>query len=249
VLEGVEIANMHRQTAEREERLLEDPPAREAVPQQACEVVAVVAGSGNRAIFESLGATRIVEGGQSMNPSAAELVAAIDAARAGEVLVLPNNANVLLTAEQAASLAQKRVEVLPTDSIQAGLAAMVVFDARLGAAANAEAMRSALSAVVTGEVTVASRDALLNGIAVREGAYLGLAEGEPVACGADFDEVAGAVVERLLSARRDVVTLLVGEEDPGLEPLLAWVAERHPEVEVDVQTGGQPHYPLLLAAE
>src|SRR5438093_1087572 len=114
VIERVEIANMHEQTLQREERLLEVVP--DAEPS-ASEVVAVVAGDGNRRLFESLGASRIVEGGQTMNPSAADLVDAIEATPAAEVVLLPNNSNVILSAEQAARLTDKPVTVVPTDSL------------------------------------------------------------------------------------------------------------------------------------
>ncbi len=244
VIDRVEIANMHEQTLEREERLLE------AVPETTTTaVVAVVAGRGNRLLFESLGASRIVEGGQTMNPSTAELVAAIETAPGAEVIVLPNNSNVILAAEQAVAHAEKRAEVVATDSLPAGLAAMVVFDPDRDAADNAADMREVLATVATGEVTVASRDVEMNGLAIRQGAYLGLADGEAVAGGADFDEVAGAVVERLLAEPRGVLTLLTGEDEPDLAPLLERVGADHPDVELEVQQGGQPHYPLLLGAE
>jgi dihydroxyacetone kinase-like predicted kinase len=126
---------------------------------------------------------------------------------------------------------------------------MVVYDGARSAAENAAAMREAAASVATGEVTVASRDAVLNGLAVRKGNYFGLAGGDPVAEGESFDEVACAVVERLLAEPREVLTLLRGADAPELDSLLAEVAERHPEVEVDVQDGGQPHYPLLVSAE
>ena len=242
VLEGVEIANMHRQTERREERLLHGT-------DNATDVVAVVAGAGNRAIFESLGAARIVEGGQSMNPSTAELVAALESLPAPEAILLPNNSNVVLAAEQAARATEKPVEVVHTDSIPAGLAAMVVFDGARPAAENAAAMREAIESVATGEVTIASRDAVLNGLAVRKGNYFGLAGGDPVAEGKSFEEVARAVVERLLVEPREVLTLLRGADAPELGPLVAELTERHPELEVDVQDGGQPHYPLLVSAE
>jgi DAK2 domain fusion protein YloV len=244
VIDRVEIANMHEQTVEREERLLE------AVPDTTTSaVVAVVAGDGNRRLFESLGAARIVEGGQTMNPSTAALVAAVEAAPADGVIVLPNNSNVILAAEQAAEHAPKHVEVVATDSIPAGLAAMVVFDPHRDAAANAAEMREVLASVATGEITVASRDAELNGLAISAGAYLGLAGGEAVAEGADFDEVAAAVAERLLAEPRGVLTLLTGEDEPDLAALLERLGAEHPEVELEVQQGGQPHYPLLLGAE
>ena len=243
VIDRIEIANMHQQTQAREQRLLEP------VPNAETAVVAVVAGEGNRRLFESLGAARIVAGGQTMNPSTADLVAAIDAAPGNTVLVLPNNSNVLLAAEQAARLAAKQVEVVPTDSLQSGLAAMVAFDPDRSTEENAAEMREILESLATGEVTIASRDAQLNGIAVHEGEFLGLVGDQAVAGGADFDDVATVVAERLLAEPRGVMTLLTGEDEPDLDALLARLQERHPELEVDVQQGGQPHYPLLLSAE
>jgi hypothetical protein len=243
VIDRIEIANMHEQTHAREERLLR------SVPDAETAVVAVVAGDGNKALFESLGASRIVEGGQTMNPSTAELVAAIDAAPGKAVLVLPNNANVLLAAEQAARLASKEVAVVRTDTLQSGLAAMVAFDPDRPCVDNAEEMRQVLHSLATGEVTIASRDAQLNGVPVREGEFLGLVADEAVAGGTDFDEVAAAVADRLLAEPRGVLTLLTGEDEPKLDALLARLHERHPDLEVDVQRGGQPHYPLLLSAE
>ena len=126
---------------------------------------------------------------------------------------------------------------------------MVVFDGARPAAENAAAMREAIEAVATGEVTIASRDAVLNGLAVRKGNYFGLAGGDPVAEGRSFEEVARAVVERLLAEPREVLTLLRGADAPELGPLVAELAEQHPELEVDVQDGGQPLYPLLVSAE
>ena len=220
-IDRVEIANMHAQTAEREQRLAREEPAAQSA------VVAVVAGEGNRRLFESLGAARIVEGGQTMNPSAGDLVAALDATPGNGVIVLPNNANVVPAAEQAARLSAKAAEIVATETLQAGLAAMIAFEPQRPLAANAEEMRAAARGVATGEVTIASRDADLNGIVVGKGAYLGLADGCPVAGGADFDDVAIAVAERLLERLR----------------------RGHPELELEVQHGGQPHYPLLLSAE
>jgi uncharacterized protein len=243
VIDRVEIANMHEQTQAREGRLRE-------APAEACSAaVAVVAGDGNRALFESLGAGRIVTGGQTMNPSTADLVAAIEEAPGAEVVLLPNNSNVVLAAQQAAGVAGKPVEVVTTDSIPAGLAAMLAFDPSRSASENAAEMRQAAGAVATGEVAVASRDAQLNGVRVRKGEFLGLVADRAVAGGADFDAVATAVVDRLLAEPRGVLTLLTGDEAPALDVLLEAIRAGHPDVEVDVQSGGQPHYPLLVSAE
>jgi len=244
-IEAVEIANMHKQTAQRSERIL----AAVGDPAPATGVVAVVPGAGNRRLFESYGAARVIEGGQTMNPSTAEILAAIEAIPAVEVLVLPNNPNVIPSAAQAATLAEKPVRVLPSRSVAAGLAAIVRYLPSLGAAENEAAMLDALAQVATGEVTLASRDVQLDGVDVRKGAWLGLADGAAVASSPDFEDVACAVAERLLGDGREVLTLLTGEDEPDLGALLQRIEERHPEVELDVQPGGQPHYPLLLSAE
>jgi len=246
-IEGVEIANMHKQTEERSERIAAEAPDLGHTLETG--VVAVVPGAGNRRLFEGYGATRVIEGGQTMNPSTADILAAIEATPATEVLVLPNNSNVILSAEQAAEHASKPVRVIPSRSVQAGLAALVRYLPSLGAAENEAAMLEALGQVATGEVTIASRDVELDGVPVRKGAYLGLAEGEAVASSQDFDEVACAVVDRLLANGAEMLTILTGADEPELERILAAVQERHPDVELDVQPGGQPHYPLLLAAE
>jgi DAK2 domain fusion protein YloV len=243
-LDGVEIANMHRQTEQRESRLLSLVP-----DARAADVIAVVAGVGNAELFRSLGARQIVEGGQSMNPSTAEIVAAIEASVAPEVLVLPNNPNVILAAEQAAQHAHKPVWVVPSRSIPAGLAAMVAYDGDRGAEENAAEMEDALAGVATGAVTRASREVEVNGRAIQKGAFLGLTEGEPVAAGVDFEEVAESVVERLLAGSRSVLTVLTGGDAPSFDVVRDRVAARHPDVEIEVRDGGQPHYHLLLSAE
>jgi DAK2 domain fusion protein YloV len=244
-LAGIEIANMHTQTQERERRLLQAVPAPQATLSEA---VAVASGAGNRRLFESLGA-RVVDGGGTMNPSTADILAALEASSADEVVLLPNDTNVLMSAEQAAAHASKPVRVVPTVSIQAGLAAMVAFDPLSAAPENAVEMGGVLESIATGAVTIASRDVEANGVAVRKGAWLGLSDGEPVASGESFDEVARAVLARLLAEPRGFVTLLTGDEPPPLDAVLAELEASHPGLEFEVHDGGQPHYALLLSAE
>jgi fatty acid kinase len=247
VVEGVEIANMHHQTVQREERLLEGAPS--AVATLETGLVAVAPGRGNRRLFESLGATRVIEGGQSMNPSAADILAAIEAVPTDDVLVLPNNSNVVLTAEQAAALSEKSVRVVPSRSVQAGFAAMGRFVPTSSPDENEEAMLEELAGAATGEVTVASRDATLDGVEIREGAYLGLVDDVAVASGPDLDAVVHEVVDRVLAGGQGFLTILTGEDAPPLDGLVAAVEERHPGIEVEIHDGGQPHYPLLLVAQ
>jgi uncharacterized protein len=247
-IEGVEIANMHEQQEQRERRLSLVPSV-----QSRTGVVAVVAGEGNRLLFETLaepvGTIRVVSGGQTANPSTAELVVALEALPADEAVILPNNSNVQLAAEHAAEQAERPAVVVPTESIPAGLAALVAYDGTRAAAENAAAMGEAAAAVATGEVTRASRDVSVNGLAIRSGDWLGLVDGDPMAGGDDFADVAFEVASRLLAQPRAVLTLLTGAETPPLDGLVGRLASSHPELEVEVHEGGQPHYPLLLGAE
>ena len=247
-IEGVEIADMREQQEQRERRLSLVPNER---PKSG--VVAVVAGEGNRRLFETLaepvGTIRVVDGGQTANPSTAELLEALGKLAADEAIILPNNSNVRLAAEHAAKNTDLPAQVVPTESMPAGLAALVAYDGARGAAENAKEMAVAAASVATGELTHASRDVRLNGLPIRRGDWLGLAEGDPVAGGDDFADVAFSVVERLLAQPRAVVTLLTGAEPPPLDGLLERIAAAHPELEVEVHEGGQPHYPLLLGAE
>jgi dihydroxyacetone kinase-like predicted kinase len=216
-------------------------------------VVAVVAGEGNRRLFETLaepvGTIRVVAGGPMANPSTAEVVAAVEELRAEEAVVLPNSSDVRLVADRVAEQAGRPAVVVPTESIPAGLAALVAYDGARAAAENAVAMAAAAAAVGTGGITRASRDVSLNGLAARRGEWLGVANGEPVVGGEDFAEVASSVVALLLAEPRSVLTLFTGDEPPPLDGLLERLASTHPELEIEVHSGGQPHYPLLLGAE
>ena len=246
-IEGVEIADMHRQTLDREERLTE--VSLDDLPTLETGVVVIAPGEGNRRLFESMRATRVIEGGQTMNPSTEDIVAAVDATPATEVIVLPNNKNVILSAEQAIDLVNKPMRVVPTQSVQAGLAAMVAYDPERSADENESEMLRADAGIATGEVTIASRDVSLDGIDVRKDSWLGLADGAAVASNESFDVVAGAVIEHLLAGGREILTLLTGADEPDLGFLLGELETNHPNVEIEIHAGGQPHYPLLLSAE
>jgi dihydroxyacetone kinase-like predicted kinase len=145
--------------------------------------------------------------------------------------------------------AQRPAKLVPTESIPAGLAALVAYDGTRGADENAGEMAAAAAAVATGEVTRASRDVELDGLAIRRGDWLGLVDGEPYVGGADFADVAFGVVAVLLAEPRWHLTLLTGAEPPPLDGLVERLATAHPELEVEVHEGGQPHYSLLLGAE
>jgi DAK2 domain fusion protein YloV len=240
-----EVADMHEQTREREVRLA----AALSAGDLATGVVAVVAGAGNRELFQGFVGSHVIEGGQTMNPSTAEILDAIAASPAPGVIVLPNNANVVLTAEQAAAHAAKPVIVIHARSVPAGLAAISTYVPSVSVEENAARMRTAVAEASTGEVTRASRDTEVDGLSVRRGDWLGLVDDRAVVTGSDFDTVATDVVDRVLSSGKALLTLVTGDEDAGSDRLIEQIRKRHPDVEVDEHHGGQPHYPLYVLAE
>jgi DAK2 domain fusion protein YloV len=246
VIDEVEIANMHAQTIAREQRLTGAP--RVTSPALETGIVAIAQGEGARKLFEAEKAT-VVEGGQTSNPSVGEIVDAIEATPASEVIVLPNNSNLILAVEEAARQAAKTVRVVPSRSVQAGLAAIVPYLSDRSAEENERAMLDALESVVTGEVTIASRDVEMDGLSIRKGAYFGLVDGKAVVSDDDLPTVALQVIERVLEGDRGLLHIVTGEGAPPVEELLSVVRREHPLIEVDVDKGGQPHYPLLVVAE
>jgi DAK2 domain fusion protein YloV len=236
VVGEIDIKNMRDQAQERNERLWSESA-----------VVAVANGRGNVRLFESLGA-RVVYGGRTMNPPTSELLAAIKDSLARGVVVLPNNPNVLLATEQAAAEAPVPTVVVPTRTMQAGLGALVAFDGSRSAAENAAEMAEAAAGVRSGAVAQASRTTSVDGVAVTEGEFFGLVDGTAVTSGPELDVVAREVAERLAEGA-GVLTILVGEGGPDGDALASKLAAAHPRLEIEVHDGGQPSYPLLLAAE
>jgi hypothetical protein len=155
----------------------------------------------------------------------------------------------VLTAEQAALHTSKTVRVVPSRSVQAGLAAIGRYVSSNSPERNEEDMLDALASISTGEVTIASRDVELDGVKIRKGDFLGLVDETAVAAAEDMASVVEEVVARVLSGKRDWLAILRGEDAPPLDGLVAAVERDHPGISIEVHEGGQPHYPLLLVAE
>ncbi len=215
-------------------------------------VVAASRGEGNRALFESMGA-KVVEGGQSANPSAAELARAVQETGAQDVVLLPNNKNVVATAERVRDLVEGvEIHVVPTTSIAGGLAAMVGFDEEGDPGEVAGEMREIVSGLRCAEVTRAVRDARVEGREVREGEYVGFLDGELVAVEEGVEGAALRLVEKMLEADEyDVVTLLrgYGMDETSAQKVAGRIKLLGEDIEVEVRDGGQPLYPLQMVAE
>jgi uncharacterized protein len=217
----------------------------------ATAVVAVATGEGIRRIFHSLGVQSIVRGGQSMNPSTAQLLEAVESTGATEVVILPNNKNIVPVAEQVDLLTERTVRVVPTRGIAEGFAALLAYDPDAGVEANTTSMASAVEAVVAGEITRAVRDSSCDAGPIAEGDWLGIARDgikviDPTLAGATT-----GLLDQLLTDDHEIVTLIEGEGSSVADTrrITEWVSEHRPDVEVEVHNGGQPLYPYLIGIE
>ncbi len=246
-IEQVHINNMRRQTAERTDALRRETPQ---APQKDVAVVAVAAGKGLAGILQSLGVDVVVNGGQTMNPSTKELLEACRRVDAASYIILPNNRNILLTAQQVPAVFDRQVAVVPTTSVPQAFSAMLAFDAEAQLADNAVAMEEAAGAVRTGEVTVAVKDSSGRAGQVRAGQVIGIRDHEVEVIGDDVTSVALELAE-MLAEDAETATLLAGEDftDEDASQVARLLAERHPEIEIETVRGDQPVYHLLMAFE
>jgi DAK2 domain fusion protein YloV len=222
-----------------------------AVAQSRIAVLAVAAGPGLVKTFRSMGATAIVEGGQTMNPSTEDLLKAIESVPQNEVILLPNNSNIVMAARQTQSLTKKHVSVVPTETIPQGMAALIAFNYEADLEANARAMQDAASNVETAEITRAVRDATVNGISVKAGDVIGLLNNALVTTGKECEEVAWDLLERMGASERELITIYWGGnlKESDAQAFGDQVRERYSGAEVELVSGGQPFYDYIISAE
>jgi len=246
----VHINNMRKQTHERADALRAEGTGGVQEPPAPYGIVSVAAGDGLKAILTSLGVDAIVSGGQTMNPSTAELLAAVASVNAERVLILPNNKNIVMAAQQAAAHAEKPVGVVPTRSVPEAFAALFEFNPDAELSENIEAMSAAADGVRTGEVTTAIKDSKGKVGPIKAGQVIGIAGGEIEVVGEDVADVAFKLMGLILEDG-ETVTLLAGAEfgDAELAALEARVAEAFPRVDVESHRGEQPLYPLIVSVE
>lgn len=213
--------------------------------------VVVSPGPGLDRLFESLGANVIVSGGQTMNPSIELLLQAVDDAPAPDVVILPNNSNIILAAQQAQALSSKRVRVIPTKTVPQGVSAMLAYNYNADLNANARAMERSIQEVQTAEVTTAVRDVRLDGLEVQAGQVIALIDGELKIAGEALDAVAEEILEHMNADEVEIFTFYYGETvtEENAQALVERLALRYPDVEIEVVEGGQPHYHYIISAE
>ncbi len=241
-LSRIKIENMkeqHRSTIESE------------IEQKEFGIISVVMGDGFMDLFKDLGVDAIIPGGQTMNPSTQDIVKAVEALRAKNIFILPNNGNVILSANQAGELTDKNVFVVPTKSMPQGISAMLAFNSMRSADDNYSDMKKAIENVKTGQVTYAVRDSVFDGIEMQEGDIIGIAEGKIYNKGEDVDEVALELVSALAEDGGDVITIFYGEQvsKEQAESLGDKLGDIMPDCEIEVHYGGQPVYYYLVSVE
>lgn len=226
-------------------------PLTPAVERLPVGVVAVAAGDGWARLFESYHLGGVVPGGQTMNPSTEDLLRVVEACPSDNVILLPNNHNIFMSARQVGDLTSKRVYVVPTDSMPQGIAALLAFNHQGDFEANAAAMERALNSVVTGEVTRAVRAVTMDGVEVNEGDIIGLADGKLAASGQDLDQVTHDLLTRMNAAGHEIITLFPGQDvaPAAADAMSARVREWFPNQEVETQRGDQPYYDYIIAVE
>ena len=215
-------------------------------------VVAVAIGNGMKEVFRSLGATAIVSGGQTMNPSVQELLQAVESITSQKVILLPNNKNIILAASQVHSLTAKDLAVIPTKTMPQGIAALIAFNYEGGLEENVQAMNEAIAAVKTVEITEAARSTQLHGLKIKKGQVIAIIDDENlVSAGNKLDEVLFEALDKAGIASAEVVTMYYGAdvEASEAEQMINQIRQKYGDRQVETVSGGQPNYPYIVSLE
>lgn len=224
---------------------------KEKAPAVDTAIIAVVSGEGLTDVFKSLGAAEIVPGGQTMNPSTKELLQAVESVNADKVILLPNNKNIIATAGQVQSLTKKTVEMVPTEMIPQGVAALLAFDYEADLPTNTQLMKKAAAAVRSIEITRAVRSTKIGKLRIKKKQLIGFLDGDLVAVGDEMQEVIGHVLSHADLKKAEVVTIYYGTDTQpaDAEQVSAGIREEYPDLQIEVVGGGQPYYDYIISIE
>ena len=214
--------------------------------------IAVSMGEGINEIFRSLGVDYIIEGGQTMNPSTADILDAVDKVNAKTVFILPNNKNIILAANQAAELTtEKDLFVIPTKTIPQGITAVINFVPELSVDENEGNMISEIGNVSTGQVTYAVRDTIIDDKEIKKGDFMGIGDDGILAVGTDISQVAGNTVAEMVTEESELISIYYGSDVKGeeAEAFRNQMAQRYPDCDIELQYGGQPIYYYVMSVE
>ena len=247
----IKIENMRMQHENILDGVAENAKYEEPVEEKEFAFISTSMGDGLASIFKDFGVDHVIEGGQTMNPSTEDFMKAIDKIHAKNIFILPNNSNIIMAANQAKELSDKNIIVIPTKNIPQAVSALVGFNPEATAEENEANMVEALSYVKSGQVTFAVRDTVMNGIEIREGNIIGIAEKELIAAGDEVDEVTKKLVEKLVDEDSAIITLFYGEDvtEEQAEELRGELEEKFEDIDVELYYGGQPLYYYLISVE
>ena len=239
------MRNQHEAQVEKEERQAKP------VEEKEYAIIAVVAGDGLADIFKAQGVDYIISGGQTMNPSTEDFVKAVEELNARNIIILPNNKNILMAAQSAAEVIEQPAAVVETKTIPQGLTSLLAFDVSKSIEENYERMSASLGDVVSGSVTTAVRDTTIDGLEIHENDNLGMVDGKIVVSNPDMMETLEETFAHMLDEDSEIVTIYVGEDgsEELANELAQALAEKYEDVEVEIHQGGQPVYPYLFSVE
>ena len=251
---NVKIENMREQHSSllgMDTQATERKPAASKEKKTEYAIITVTMGEGIAKLFKGLGAKRVIEGGQTMNPSTEDFVKAIEESNSEKVILLPNNGNIIMAAQQAASVSDKEVVVVPSKTVPQGLAALLSFNPTEGLDKNESVMKDALSTVKTGEVTYAVRDTTINGVAINKGDFMGIVEKDIVSTNSDVQQVAKELLEKMVDEDSEIVTIIRGEDrsEEDANEIADFLEEKFEDVEVEIHEGNQPLYSYIISVE
>lgn len=246
----IKIENMKLQ---HENKVLNETAQTQGIPVEEKEYgfIATSMGEGLAQIFKDFGVDHIIEGGQTMNPSTEDFMKAIESLHAKNIIILPNNSNIIMAANQAKELSAKNIIVIPTKNVAQAFATLVTFDADGDVSENESNMMEALSLVKSGQVTYAVRDTVINDVEVKEGNIIGIAEGKLLSAGNNVDEITTDLIEKLVDEDSAIITLFYGEDTSKeeAEALRDSLEEKFEDIDVELHYGGQPLYYYLISVE
>lgn len=243
----IKIENMREQHTD----IVGEQPKAQKTAKIPYAVVTVAMGEGVSELLKSLGASAVIEGGQTMNPSTEDIVKAIEAVGAERVLILPNNKNIIMAAEQAAELLDIEAAVVPTKTVPQGMAAVLAFNPEASVETNQQNMTQAFAHVKTGQITFAVRDTSIDGVEIAKDDFMAISEGKIILSTTDLDQASKDLMSSMIDEDSELITILYGEdttEDHATE-LGDWVEAQYPDVEVEIYNGKQPLYPYIISVE
>ena len=251
-LTDVKITNMNEQSAAKNNSGRETrAPVKTGTKGKPFGIVAVATGEGIKKVMDSLGADIVIAGGQTMNPSTQELLAAVEGIESDTIVILPNNGNIILTAAQIASLTQKKVHVIPCKTVPQGLAALIAVNPEADIDKNINAMKKSFNGVKTGEVTFAVRDTRINGNTIASGSVIGLYDDEIVTFGTDIPDTVCDLLTNMISGGDEICTLYYGQDvsETAAKTLNDRLIQKFPDIEFELLYGGQPLYYYIISLE